>query len=328
MKFGKPEILWLLLSLPLLIVLFHWFTRIAGKKLERFASPELLVKLIKTKSMSVRRWKLVFLITATACLIIALARPQLGIKPMEVKRTGVDILFALDTSYSMAAEDVPPNRLAKAKMEIEKLADDFTGNRVGLLLFAGESAIECPLTWDVSTFKLFLNQASFNSVQRGGSDISGAIRKATASLKGSSAKSKVLVLITDGEDHSGNALAATKKAAEKGIRIYTVGLGSDKNVPIPMRDENGALLGYKKDSHGEMALTRMNDAELREIAFSTDAIYASSSDGGRLDLGPLVESIRKLEKSDITSTRFTSYVERFQLFLALCILFLFAEWLL
>lgn len=328
MKFGKPEILWLLFSLPLSILLFHWFARTARKRLERFASPELLTKLVKTKSMSARRWKLFFLITATACLITALARPQIGIEPMEVKRTGVDILFALDTSYSMAAEDVPPNRLAKAKMEIEKLADDFSGNRVGLLLFAGESAVECPLTWDVSTFKLFLSQASFNSVQIGGSDISGAIRKATASFKGSSTKSKVMVLITDGEDHTGNALAEAKKAAEKGVRIYTVGLGSNKNVPIPIRDEDGALLGYKKDRQGKMALTRMNDAELREIALSTSAVYASSSGNGRLNLEPLVESIRKLEKSDITSTRFASYVERFQLFLALCLLFLFAEWLL
>ncbi len=327
MKFGNPEILWLLLSLPLLILLFHWFTRSAGKKLTRFASKEVLAKLVKTKSIHARRWKLIFLITATACLIVALARPQVGIEPMEVKRTGVDILFALDASYSMAAEDVPPNRLAKAKMEIEKLADDFQGNRVGLLLFAGESAIECPLTWDVSTFKLFLSGVSFNSVQRGGSDISGAIRKAVASFKGSSTKSKVLVLITDGEDHTGNALAEAQKAAEKGVRIYTVGLGSGKNVPIPIRDEDGALLGYKKDRRGEMALTRMNDAELREIASSTDAVYASSNNG-RLNLEPIVDSIRKLEKSDITSTRFTSYVERFQLFLAFCILFLFAEWLL
>lgn len=327
MKFGKPDILWLLLSVPLFIVLFHWFKHTAGKRLERFASPELLARLVKTKSIFSRRWKLFFLITAAACLIMALARPQVGIEPMEVKRTGVDILFALDTSYSMAAEDTPPNRLAKAKMEIEKLADDFRGNRMGLLLFAGESTTECPLTWDVSTFKLFLSEASFNSVQRGGSDISGAIRKAVASFKGSSTKSKVLVLITDGEDHSGNAVAEAKKAAEEGVRVYTVGLGSDKNVPIPIRGENGALLGYKKDRRGEMVLTRMNDAELREIALYTDAVYASSS-GGRLNLAPVVESIRKLEKSDITSTRFTSYVERFQLFLALCLLFLFAEWLL
>ncbi|GMT42841.1 MAG: hypothetical protein IEMM0002_1252 [bacterium] len=326
MRLGNPDVLWFLLGIPLLVLLFVRFNGIAGKRLQRFAGSGALPKLIKSKSVALSRWKFSLFAAAAAVLIIALARPQIGVEPMQVKRAGVDILVALDTSYSMAAEDIPPSRLAKAKREIERLADSFGGDRLGLLLFAGGSSIECPLTWDISTFKMFLNGAGFNSVQRGGSDISGAIRKGVASFSGSVTKSKVVVLVTDGEDHEGDPISEAKKAAEEGVKIYTLGLGSDKGAPIPMRDKNGSLIGYKKDARGEIILTRQNSAQLHEIALYTDAVFVSSQNGG-MDITPIIESIHNLDKSDITSTRFTSYVERFQILLAFAVLLLFIEWI-
>ena len=327
MRFNNPELLWLLILPPLLLFLFAWLNRRAKRRLERFAPEQLLARLAKTRSNRLRNWKQLAFTAALALLLLALARPQLGIEPREVKRTGVDIMIALDGSYSMAAEDIAPNRLAKAKQEIGKLADAFEGNRIGLLVFAGESVIESPLTFDVTTFKLFLGAVGLNSVQRGGTDLSGAIRKGTALLIGATAKSKALVILTDGEDNVGDPLGEAKKAAAEGIRIYTIGIGSGSAVPIPIRDEDGKLTGYKKDKNGEIVRSRLNSQELRDIALHTDALFVSASNGD-LDLAPIIKSISNLEKSDITSTRFTSYVERFQLFLAGAALLLFLEFLL
>jgi len=327
MRFNNPELLWLLTAAPLLVFMLAWLNRRAKVRLERFAPERLLAKLTKTRSSSGRRWKQLAFTAAVAFLVMALARPQLGVEPMEVKRTGVDIMIALDVSYSMAAEDIAPNRLTKAKKEIGRLADAFEGNRIGLLIFAGESKIESPLTFDITTFKLFLGAVGLHTAQRGGTDLSGAIRKGAASLRDAPAKSKALVLITDGEDNVGDPLGEAKKAAAEGIRIYTIGIGSGSPTPIPIRDENEKLIGYKKDKSGEIVRTRLNSGPLRDIALHTDALYISSG-AGDLDLTPIIKSIDNLEKSDIISTRFTSYVERFQLFLAGTALLLFIEFLL
>ncbi|MFQ5431286.1 MAG: VWA domain-containing protein [Nitrospinota bacterium] len=327
MRFNNPELLWLLILPLLLLFMFAWLNRRAKARLERFAPERLITRLAKTRSNSRRGWKQITFTAAVVLLLLALARPQLGVEPREVKRTGVDIMIALDASYSMAAEDIAPSRLAKAKQEIGKLADAFEGNRIGLLVFAGESKIESPLTFDITTFKLFLGAVGLNSAGRGGTDLSGAIRKGAASLSGAAAKSRALVIITDGEDNVGDPLGEAKKAAAKGIRIYTIGIGSGSSVPIPIRDENGKLTGYKKDKNGNIVKSRLNSGPLRDIALHTDALYISSS-AGNLDLAPIIESINKLEKSDIKSTRFTSYVERFQFFLAGTALLLFIEFLL
>ena len=327
MRFNNPELLWLLVLAPLLLFMLAWMNRRAKVRLERFAPEPLLSKITKTRTSSNRRWKRLTFAAALALLLLALARPQLGVEPMEVTRTGVDIMIALDGSYSMAAEDIAPNRLAKAKKEIDRLADAFEGNRIGLLVFAGDSKIESPLTFDMTTFKMFLGAVGLGTAQKGGTDISGAIRKGIASLSGSTAKSKALVIITDGGDNVGDPLGEAKKASTEGIRIYTIGIGSGSEVPIPIRDENGKLTGYKKDKSGEIVRSSLNSGSLRDIALHTDALYISSG-AGDLDMTPIINSINKLEKSDITSTRFTSYVERFQLFLAGCALLLFVEFLL
>lgn len=327
MKFNNPEILWLLLFLPFLIFWFAVLNRRAAKRLQNFARPGLLEKLVKKRTRAAGRWKQAAFTAAVACIVIALARPQLGVEPIEVKRTGVDIMIALDTSYSMAAEDIAPNRLAKAKKEVERLAKMFEGNRIGLLVFAGDSSIVSPLTFDLSTFRLFLSAVGLNSAPVGGTDISGAIRKGIASLKEQSAKSRVLVIITDGEDNEGDPVTEAEIAAKEGIRIYTVGIGGGRPVPIPIRDDSGKLTGYKKNRRGETVLTKLNAGPLRDVARLTGGLFVSSTDRA-MDIEPVVKAISGLEKSDLSSTRFTLYVERFQIFVAAAALLLLMEFLL
>jgi len=324
MKFGAPEFLYLLALAPVMAVLFVLFNRQAERRLAKFANPKTAKRLLENFSARRRLFKFALFLSAVVFIVITLARPQFGVAPKEVKRVGVDIVIALDTSLSMAAEDIAPSRLVKAKKEVERLAGAFEGNRLGLLLFAGESAVECPLTLDISTFRLFLNAIGFNSIPVAGTDISGALRKAMAALEESSAKSRVIVLITDGEDNEGDPAEVAKEAEEKGIHIYTVGLGSEAGVPIPMRDESGKLRGYKKDSSGETVLTRQNGKSLKEIADLTDGLFVSSRNG-MFDITPVIKSIKSLRKSEISSTRFVSYIDRFQWPLGVAILLIFAE---
>jgi len=323
-KFGSFTWLYLLATIPLFILLFWLFNKEFSKRLEKFADTDLLPRLLSGTDRWKRFFKFVLTITAISTLIIALARPQFGVEPKEVKRVGIDILIMLDISLSMAAEDVVPSRLAKAKKEIERLADTFAGNRIGLLVFAGSSSVECPLTLDTSTFKMFLNSIGFSSAPLSGTDISGALAKGVSLLEQSAAKSKVILLITDGEDNEGNPAESAMKAAKSKIRIYTVGLGSESGVPIPIKDKDGKLIGYKKDLAGETVFTRQNSASLKEIADITDAMFISS-EGGMFNINPIIDSIRSLEKSDITSTKFTTYVDRFQWFLGIVILLLVIE---
>ncbi len=325
MRWGSWEQINFIWLVPLFIVMFAWFGRQARKRLARFAPLALSQRLVSGQRRAGEKVKFVLLIVAVALVAVALARPQWGAKQMQVKRSGVDLMVALDTSYSMAAEDIPPNRLAKAKKEVEKLAQALGGNRVGLLVFAGDSVVECPLTTDVSTLKMFLGAVGYNAAMRGGTDITGAIQKAAAALALSNAKSKIIVLVTDGEDNEGAPLEAAKKAAAQGIRIYTVGLGSESGSPIPMRDEDGKLLGYKKDKAGQMVFTKLDTSMLRKIADATGGLFVSSSGGG-LDISPVIDSIGKQEKSAIGESKFTIYEERFQIPLAAALLFLVLEW--
>jgi len=323
-RFESPEWFNLFYLLPVIIVLFIWFNRQAVTRRKKFATAPLLPRLLKGSEQWRRNTKFLIFVCAVSVLITALARPQLGVEPKEAKQVGVDILIALDVSLSMLAEDIAPNRLTKAKREIEKLADSFAGNRVGLLVFAGDSSVEAPLTLDISTFKLFLNSLNAISMSVGGTDITGALSKGISMLDESKAKSRVIVLITDGEDNEGDPVSAAKIAEEKKIRIFTIGLGDTKGAPIPIRDDKGNLLGYKKDRGGNTVMTKLNSSALAEIAEITGAEFAST-EGGQFDIEPVINSIKTLEKSDITSTRFTTYIDRFQWLIAIVLILLFLD---
>ncbi len=327
MKWGAEEFLWLFWLVPLIAAAYMVSGAAARRRLLRFADQKLWGGIVREARGGWRAaLRLVVILLGTALLVVALARPQTGAHPVEVKRVGVDVMVALDTSYSMAAEDVAPNRLTIAKKEIERLSRALEGNRMGLVAFAGDSVVECPLTMDTDTFRMFLDSITYNAAAAGGTDIAGALRKASAAIQTSEAKSRIIVLITDGEDHEGDPLAAAKAAAKQGIKIYTVGIGSAQAVPIPMRGPGGELQGYKKDRAGNTVFTRLNDTTLREMAAVGGGVYTASDNG--LDISPVIDAIGKEEKGEITDTRFTVYNERFQIPLALSLGFFVFGWLL
>jgi len=325
-KFASPQTLNYLILVPFFVALFFLFNKIALKRLERFSGTTNPTLLLTSSLGRKRELKLIFFLLTLSALIVALARPQWGEKEVKLKRVGIDIIIALDSSLSMAAEDVAPNRFAKAKKEVKRIAEAFAGNRLGLITFAGESAVESPLTLDVSTFKLFLQSTSLNSIPVGGTDIAKAIRKATASFYASRAKSKAIILITDGEDNEGGGLAATKEAYKKGINIYTVGFGSTEGVPIPLRNERGELLQYKKDAEGKTVLTSQDGETLKKIATAGGGVFVSAN-GGHLDIKPIIDSLESLEKSDISDERIKELYDRFEWFIGLAVSFLFIGWL-
>lgn len=311
MRWGVAEYGYLLWLLPLLAALHHYFGRAAKRRFALFAAPELGPRLARGTSGRRSAAKLALFLGGVGLLVAALARPQFGEKTAELKRMGVDVVVALDTSWSMAAEDVAPNRLAAAKREAGRIAAALEGDRVGLLLFAGESEMECPLTSDNETFRMILRSAGHNSSAVGGTDIAGALRKGGAALRGSPAKSKIIVLLTDGEDHEGGVMEEVRRAASEGITVHAVGLGSATGAPIPVRDESGKLMGYRKDAAGQTVFTRLDAAALREIALAGGGLYVSAQ-GGALDLGPVIAAIEKAEKGEIGEGKFTLYEERFQ----------------
>lgn len=311
MRWGAPEYGFLLWMPPLLAGLFFFFGRAAKRRFGRFAAPALGPRLARGTTGWRAPVKLALSLAALALLSAALARPQSGGRMAETKRMGVDVVVALDTSWSMAAEDAAPSRLAAAKREAGRLAAALEGNRVGLLLFAGESEMECPLTLDTDTFTMFLQSAGYNSSAVGGTDIAGALRKASAALKGNPGRSKIIVLITDGEDHEGRVMDEVKKSAKEGITIHTAGLGTPAGAPIPVRGPDGKLTGYKKDSAGQVVFTRQDTAALKEIADAAGGVSVSQT-GGALDLSPIIAAIQRAEKGQLGDARFTVYEERFQ----------------
>jgi len=267
------------------------------------------------------------MILATILLVLVLARPQFGIKEEEIKRKGVDIMVALDTSLSMAARDIQPSRLLKAKSEISHLLDMLQGDRIGLVAFAGDSFVQCPLTLDYGAARLFLDIMDPGIIPTPGTSISEAIKTASGAFSKKEQKYKVLILFTDGEEHEGEAIKSAQDAAEEGIRIYAVGMGSPKGEPIPILNENGEKTGYKKDSQGNVVMSRLNEPVLQKIALMTGGKYYRATPDGK-ELETIYQDIRKMEQKELASKQFTQYEERYQGFLLVAIIILIVEALL
>lgn len=255
-------------------------------------------------------------------LIIALTRPRFGVKTEMVERRGVDIMIALDISSSMLAEDIVPNRLQRAQHAIAQFMDLVKGDRVGLIAFAGESFVQCPLTLDYGAARLFLNALNPDWIQLPGTAIDQAIDQATRAFKSKSKKSRVLLILSDGEDHQGDAIEAAKRAAAEGVRIFTIGIGSESGVPIP-ESKSGGNVVYKKDRQGNLVLTKLNPIELEKIALAGNGQYFNA--GSAVDLSRIYGEIAKMEKQDLGQNRLSIYEERYQFFLFLAMLFLLVE---
>jgi Ca-activated chloride channel family protein len=288
----------------------------------RFASLDVIKRLTPQNAQSRQVLKWCFFLLFFLFAVFALSRPRFGVKMEMVERKGIDIMVAMDISKSMLAEDVIPSRIERAKFEIDRFIDLLKGDRVGLIVFAGESFVQCPLTLDYGASKMFLNVVNTDWVQVQGTAIADAINQAREAFKTKQNKSRVLIILSDGEDHVGDAIAAAKKAVEENIKIYTVGLGSESGVPIPINKGKGNIV-YKKDSENNLVMTKLNPVMLEKIAIAGNGKYFQA--GTNLDLVSIYSEIAKMEKNEFGADRLNIYEEQYQTFLIFALLFIALE---
>lgn len=319
------EYLWGLLFIPVAVLLF-WFARMLRKRsLQRFGDTRLVGSLMPDSSGYKPVLKFIMIIFAVAALTVGIANPQMGTKLQEYKREGIDIMIALDVSNSMKAEDIKPNRLSRAKQAVTRLIENLRNDRIGMIVFAGSSFLQLPLTTDYSAAKLLLETIDTDMIPTQGTAIGSAIDLAIDSYSEEKEKSKVLIIITDGENHEDDALGMAGKAAEAGINIYTVGVGSIKGAPIPVYRGN-VRTGYTKDKKGEVVVSKLDATVLQQIASTADGefIRFSSSDP---DLSAIMEEIGKMEKEEFSTMMFSDYEDKFQYLIAAALLFLIFEFI-
>ena len=322
MKFGNLGYLWLLWLIPALALFYVYAFRARRRALQRFcADQHLLARLIPEVSWTRRRYKALLVVVALTLMLVALLRPRWGFHWEDVRRVGVDLIVAIDVSTSMNAQDIEPSRLERAKREVRDLVRLLEGDRIGLLAFAGEAFMQCPLTLDYGATELFLDNLGPELISTPGTSLGSAIRLAVRSFKTQAKNSKALILITDGEDHEGEPLQAAAEAKQAGVRIFTIGVGKEGGAPIPSPEG-----GFKKDDRGEMILTRLDETTLQKIALETSGSYVRSVSGD-MDLEKIyLEDIKqRMEKQELSSARQKKWEERFQLLLALALLALVAE---
>ncbi len=313
MTFGQPFFLAFLALVPVMGLFLVWAMRRRQRDILRLGEPGLVQRLSTSVNWRGRKLRNALWIFSLGLLVLALARPQWGSEAQAVEQQGVQVMVALDVSNSMLAEDLRPNRLLRAKLEISDLMDKLDGDEIGLVLFSGASFVQFPLTSDYSTARQFLDGASTNSISRQGTAIADAIHTALGGFDMDSAAQKVIVVVTDGEDHEGDAMAAARAAADAGVLIYTLGFGSPEGVPIPEYDPYGQLVGYKVDQAGQTVLSRLNETTLQEIAAAAGGAYFRATDGSELDA--LVAELDKLQAGQIESRTAVTQTERFQIFL-------------
>ena len=319
MDFAQPNFLYCFVPLVLIGLLLWYLAKRKEAAIARLGAPALVARLSASVNQTGRRWKLILWFAAVSLLVITLARPRWGSQVEYVERRGVEIMVALDVSQSMLAEDLKPNRLARAKLEISELMDRLEGNAIGLVLFSGAAFVQFPLTSDFATARTFLEAAYPGIISRPGTAIAEAIDIAVTGFDEERATQKVIILLTDGENHEGDINRAAEMASERGIIIYTIGFGSPNGEPIPEFDLDGNLLDYKRDQAGEVVLSKLDETSLQEIAVATGGRYYRAVPDGR-EIGFLADAISELQTSELESRFETRRVERFQWFLALAIL--------
>ena len=315
---------YLLALIPLVLVLFVIFKRRRNKSLNAFAEPNLLKRLARDLPLHKHEVKFVFVLLALLALIIGIANPKLGSKLEEVKREGIDIMVALDLSRSMNATDVSPSRLEKAKVFINKLISELQGDRIGLVIFAGNAYVQMPITTDYSAASLFLESISSEIVPRQGTAIGEAIRLSVEGFDQTNGANKVVLVISDGENHEGDALEAATEATEEGVLVYTIGVGTEKGGPVPLT-RNGVRYDFQRDKDGNIITSKMNPSMLQEVAESGSGVYMAL-DNTREVAQMLNEEILKLEKQEMEARVFTDYEDHFQLFLSICLVLLLIDW--
>lgn len=322
-RFENSEYLLLLWLIPIFILMFVFIVKRRNELLKKFADVNLHSFLLPDYSSTKNTIRFVLQMIIFSLLVLAFANPQVGTKLQEVKQTGIDVFICLDVSLSMSAEDIKPNRLEKAKYQISSLIQKLQGDRIGLVVFAGNAYLQFPLTIDYSAANLFLSAVDFNTIPQPGTAIASAIQMAVQSFDTSSTK-KAIVIITDGEDHEGDIDKAIKLANEKEIKIYTIGLGSPDGTPIPVYDSQGIRIGYKSDKDGNTVLTKLNEEVLIEIAEKSGAKYFRGNNYED-HLQKIYEDLESLEKTEFGTKRISDYETRYYYFLIPAVLLMIIE---
>ena len=303
-RFANPHLLWLLLVVPVMVIAFAILLRLRKRNLSHFGNIEVVKSLLRDVSSWRVRTKFVLFVTAFSALVLAAARPQFGAKLREEKREGVEMMFVVDVSNSMLAEDFSPNRLDRTRYAIDKLFASLNQDRVGVIVFAGEAKVQLPITTDYRMARNFAKRLSPSLVEVQGTDVSDAIDLASLSFSQRESASRVMILITDGEAHDADALAAAERAAERGIRIFAIGIGSPQGAPIKIGGE------FIKDEKGEMVVSRLNEELLQQITEKGNGAYIRASNA-EFGLSEIVSEIEKMEKSELSTLHFDEYNEQF-----------------
>lgn len=324
MRLGDHDALYLLILVVLTVVFYIYAFKKRRQAIVRFTGPAFAGVLTDAVSRAGQRLKAVLMTAAVLFLVLALIRPQWGFHWEEIKRSGLDILIAVDTSKSMLAGDVKPNRLERARMAVKDLVGKLKGDRVGLIAYSGSAFLMSPLTVDYGGFMLSLNDLSAGSIPKGGTSLASAVTEAMQAFKGEPGKHKVLILITDGEDNEGGALDAATDAAKEGIRIYTVGIGTKEGELIRVPDGKGRV-DFLKDRQGNVVKSRLDEETLKQMAHTTGGVYVAAT-GTHLGLDRIYdEYLSTMEKRDFDTKREKHFEERFQIPLAIALVLLILE---
>lgn len=318
--FASYRFLWLLLLVPLIPAFYAVALALRKRRIRRFGDPKMVAHLMPHYSRA-KGWVRIILFTlAFFFFVIGLSRPQIGAKLSERQTKGAEIMICLDVSNSMLAQDYTPCRLERAKLAISSLVDKLHDDRIGLIIFAGSSFVQLPVTTDYVSAKMFLSSIDAGSVPVQGTAIGDAIHTAMKSFSAQSEKSRVIILISDGENHEDDAVAAAKEAAQAGIRIYTVGVGSAAGQPIPV---DGELL---RDKDGNIVVTHLDEKTLRQIAEAGGGAYIQAGNE-EFGLNPIINDIRAMEGELFSSVVFEEYDEQYMYFFAIALILLVIEML-
>ncbi len=323
-QFEHSAYLWLLGLIPVILAVYTYVTYSKRKAIAKIGNPELMEKLMPERNEKRSLLKIILVALGLTFLIIALASPQMGTKLEKVKRKGIDVVIALDLSKSMLSQDVSPSRMEKSKLLIHELVSRLDGDRVGLVVFAGNAYLQMPLTVDYSSILLYLKALNTNSIPKQGTAVGEALAQSEKAFKAGDTKYKTIILISDGEDHQQDAIDYAKEVAAKGTVIHTIGVGTAQGGTIPLYDEKGNKIGEKRDGQGNVVVSKLNQRMLQELAVAGKGNYYIL-DNAKQVATFLEKDIAKMETKTINDKIYTEYVSQFQYFLALGLLCIVAD---
>lgn len=323
-RFSHTEYLYFLFIIPIIIGLFWYITILQKRAIKRFGNFDTLIQLMPGFSTQ-RGWlKVIIFSTAITLIIIGLAGPQFGSKLTEVKRKGIELIIALDVSNSMMSQDIQPSRLERAKQAISRLVDKLSDDRLGLIVFAGDAYVQLPVTNDYISAKMFLSSINPGIVPKQGTAIGSAINLAASSFSPQSETSKVIVVISDGENHEDDAVEAAKRATEQGIFVYAIGIGSPQGSPIPVSQDNPN--SFMKDKEGNVVVSKLDEETLSKVAVAGNGRYIRATNS-QLGLLPLFDEINKMQKTEMKEKIYSDYNDQFQYLFAFALFLLIVEFI-